>query len=186
MHSWSFRRKPESSIFKELQNSWTPVFTGVTTFYEAVKVQCNIVDFLDYILPESLGLICRADLVKTSPYKMSRSSLTLGTLNFRHFRHLNQRTFQDQQKQATSSGGGNLTVNCLMPCIFESLPFPKAVSNFPARNEKDPQKHGDTPQTVPVPGKKSPALAKMDSAFECGLFPPGRAGNHHPFCVDEG
>jgi len=27
----SFRRKPESSIFKLLKISWTPVFTGVTT-----------------------------------------------------------------------------------------------------------------------------------------------------------
>jgi hypothetical protein len=26
-----FRRKPESSIFKPLRISWTPVFTGVTT-----------------------------------------------------------------------------------------------------------------------------------------------------------
>ena len=68
------------------------------------------VEILDYILPESLGLICCAGFVKTAPYKISRSSLTLGTSNFRHFRHLNQRTFQDQQKQATSSGGGNLTL----------------------------------------------------------------------------
>ena len=30
----SFRRKPESSLHNELQNFWTPVFTGVTTFYE--------------------------------------------------------------------------------------------------------------------------------------------------------
>jgi hypothetical protein len=28
--SLSFRRKPESSLFKALQISWTPVFTGVT------------------------------------------------------------------------------------------------------------------------------------------------------------
>jgi hypothetical protein len=27
----SFRRKPESSVFKVLRTSWTPVFTGVTT-----------------------------------------------------------------------------------------------------------------------------------------------------------
>jgi hypothetical protein len=26
----SFRRKPESSVFKTLRTSWTPVFTGVT------------------------------------------------------------------------------------------------------------------------------------------------------------
>jgi hypothetical protein len=26
----SFRRKPESSVFKALEISWTPVFTGVT------------------------------------------------------------------------------------------------------------------------------------------------------------
>jgi hypothetical protein len=34
----SFRRKPESSLFTGLQNTWTPVFTGVTTFYEAVII----------------------------------------------------------------------------------------------------------------------------------------------------
>jgi hypothetical protein len=28
----SFRRKPESSLLIDLQNTWTPVFTGVTTF----------------------------------------------------------------------------------------------------------------------------------------------------------
>ncbi|MCX5916033.1 MAG: hypothetical protein NTX30_05010, partial [Deltaproteobacteria bacterium] len=26
----SFRRKPESSVFKDLRTYWTPVFTGVT------------------------------------------------------------------------------------------------------------------------------------------------------------
>ena len=35
-HSPSFRRKPESSNFRQLQTLWTPVFTGVTTFYELV------------------------------------------------------------------------------------------------------------------------------------------------------
>ncbi|MFO7971820.1 MAG: hypothetical protein R6U40_08730 [Desulfobacterales bacterium] len=34
----SFRRKPESSIFKELQSIWTPVFTGVTTFCEFIMI----------------------------------------------------------------------------------------------------------------------------------------------------
>ena len=93
---------------------------------------CKTVKFLDYKLPESLGMICRAGppalpvtygswhipkgrqrragLVKTIHYKKSRSSLTLVTLNFSHFRHLNQRTFQDQQKQAIYSGGDNLTI----------------------------------------------------------------------------
>jgi hypothetical protein len=37
----SFRRKPESSFFDHLQNVWTPVFTGVTTFYEAIKDRRN-------------------------------------------------------------------------------------------------------------------------------------------------
>src|SRR3989304_7921785 len=32
----SFRRKPESSAFNSLWRYWTPVFTGVTTFYESV------------------------------------------------------------------------------------------------------------------------------------------------------
>jgi len=34
----SFRRKPESSLFKQLQTIWTPVFTGVTTFYECINI----------------------------------------------------------------------------------------------------------------------------------------------------
>jgi len=29
--------QPESSFVNWLQNFWTPVFTGVTTFYEAIK-----------------------------------------------------------------------------------------------------------------------------------------------------
>ena len=36
-HFPSFRRKPESSLFNQLRRAWTPVFTGVTTFYEIVK-----------------------------------------------------------------------------------------------------------------------------------------------------
>ncbi|MFO7971582.1 MAG: hypothetical protein R6U40_07510 [Desulfobacterales bacterium] len=40
----SFRRKPESSLFKFLQSIWTPPgldpgSTGVTTFYQAVKIE---------------------------------------------------------------------------------------------------------------------------------------------------
>ena len=49
----SFRRKPESSSFVELQIIWTPVFTGVTTSYEAVKLEvfgwsggCEILELL--------------------------------------------------------------------------------------------------------------------------------------------
>ena len=42
----------------------------------------------DCILPESLGRICRAGLEKTILYKMIRSSLILGTSNFRHFSSL--------------------------------------------------------------------------------------------------
>jgi len=34
----SFRRKPESSYFKYLKILWTPVSTGVTTFYEIIKI----------------------------------------------------------------------------------------------------------------------------------------------------
>jgi hypothetical protein len=29
-------------IFKELQNSWTPVFTGVTTFYEVINFELGV------------------------------------------------------------------------------------------------------------------------------------------------
>jgi hypothetical protein len=34
----SFRRTPESRLLHQLQNLWTPVFTGVTIFYEAVII----------------------------------------------------------------------------------------------------------------------------------------------------
>ena len=30
--------QPESSILKQLQTIWTPVFTGVTTFYRTIKI----------------------------------------------------------------------------------------------------------------------------------------------------
>ncbi len=32
----SYRRKPVSSHFKKLMGHWTPVFTGVTTFYKTI------------------------------------------------------------------------------------------------------------------------------------------------------
>jgi hypothetical protein len=35
----SFRRKPESSLFIDLQNIRTQVFIGVTTSYESIQVQ---------------------------------------------------------------------------------------------------------------------------------------------------
>jgi hypothetical protein len=35
----SFRQKPESSVFNWLRILWTPVFTGVTTFYEFIKIE---------------------------------------------------------------------------------------------------------------------------------------------------
>ncbi len=34
--SSSFRRAPESSAFNELENAWTPIFTGVTAFCESI------------------------------------------------------------------------------------------------------------------------------------------------------
>jgi hypothetical protein len=37
----SFRWKPESRDFKALQKQWTPVFTGVTTFYENIKLDVH-------------------------------------------------------------------------------------------------------------------------------------------------
>jgi hypothetical protein len=33
---------PESSIFKELQKTWTAFFNGVTTFYKTINL--NIID----------------------------------------------------------------------------------------------------------------------------------------------
>jgi hypothetical protein len=32
----SFRRKPESSIYRRFQHAWTPAFAGVTTFCDAI------------------------------------------------------------------------------------------------------------------------------------------------------
>jgi len=34
----SLRRKPESRVIGQLQTSWTPVFTGVTTFYGTISL----------------------------------------------------------------------------------------------------------------------------------------------------
>jgi hypothetical protein len=34
----SFRQKPESSVSKDLRNTWIPFFNGVTTSYEAVII----------------------------------------------------------------------------------------------------------------------------------------------------
>jgi hypothetical protein len=53
-----FRRKPESSISKGLGNTWTPVFTGVTTFYEFIKVD-NLVKSrktLFFVIPANAGI----------------------------------------------------------------------------------------------------------------------------------
>jgi len=36
-HFSSFRRKPESSEFSDLQTVWTPAFAGVTTSYDFVN-----------------------------------------------------------------------------------------------------------------------------------------------------
>ena len=41
------RRKPESSLFKQLQTIWTPVFTGVTTFYEYAKLDKYVLFIFD-------------------------------------------------------------------------------------------------------------------------------------------
>jgi hypothetical protein len=38
----SFRRRPESSISRELQQTWTPFFNGVTTFYEQIKISESV------------------------------------------------------------------------------------------------------------------------------------------------
>ena len=35
---------PESRFFEHLQNVWTPVFTGVTTFYKPIKVHNEKID----------------------------------------------------------------------------------------------------------------------------------------------
>ncbi len=46
----SFRRRPESSHINGFQLVWTPVFTGVTTFYESIKVKSPelLFDFLTF------------------------------------------------------------------------------------------------------------------------------------------
>jgi hypothetical protein len=46
------------------------------------------------------GLVYLGDLDEANLFK--------NDTKFLNFRHLTQHTFQDQQKQATSSGGGNL------------------------------------------------------------------------------
>jgi ribosome maturation factor RimP len=42
-HFPSFRQKPESSVFKQLRTIWTPVFTGVTTFYEFISFRLSTI-----------------------------------------------------------------------------------------------------------------------------------------------
>ncbi len=42
----SFRRKPESRVIDHLQTFWTPVFIGVTTFYEFINVRRNLFSYL--------------------------------------------------------------------------------------------------------------------------------------------
>jgi len=37
-HCSSFRRRPESSYINGFRLVWTPVFTGVMTFYEAIEI----------------------------------------------------------------------------------------------------------------------------------------------------
>jgi len=34
--------QPESSLFKELQKTWTPFFNGVTTFYETINIDFRL------------------------------------------------------------------------------------------------------------------------------------------------
>jgi hypothetical protein len=35
--SFPFRRKPEFRFFEDMQNAWTPIFTGVTSSFEDAK-----------------------------------------------------------------------------------------------------------------------------------------------------
>jgi hypothetical protein len=51
----SFRRKPESSYFKYLKILWTPVSTGVTTFYEIIKIDGVVKSLLERHPGESRG-----------------------------------------------------------------------------------------------------------------------------------
>jgi hypothetical protein len=58
----SYRRKPVSRNIKGLKKHWTPVFTGVTTFYEAV-----IFHLCDFSVPKKIDWsnehenpVCRA------------------------------------------------------------------------------------------------------------------------------
>ncbi|MFH0845130.1 MAG: hypothetical protein V1930_06600 [Pseudomonadota bacterium] len=37
--------KRESSIYRQLQNPWTPFFNGVTAFYEAINIEGSFVKF---------------------------------------------------------------------------------------------------------------------------------------------
>ncbi len=48
-HFKSFRRKPESSFPTYLKVSWTPVFTGVTTFFGAINYKKTALFFLAFL-----------------------------------------------------------------------------------------------------------------------------------------
>jgi shikimate kinase len=63
----SFRRKPESSLHNEWQTFWTPVFTGVTTFYESFMA--DLCDKMNIVL---VGYRCSG---KTTVGKILASEL---------------------------------------------------------------------------------------------------------------
>jgi hypothetical protein len=52
----SFRRKPESSIFRQLQIIWTPAFSGVTPFWKAIRVLLAVFLLSAMAAPACAGL----------------------------------------------------------------------------------------------------------------------------------
>jgi hypothetical protein len=62
--SLSFRRKPESSLFKALQISWTPVFTGVTAqiqFFHTFPFEGGMGGFKDVFITKGKGHLPELD-----------------------------------------------------------------------------------------------------------------------------
>ncbi|MDI6687229.1 MAG: hypothetical protein QME06_03310 [Desulfobacterales bacterium] len=68
----SFRQKPESSFFKQLQSIWTspgldPGSTGVTAFYELVNFD-GLVKSLEIVMPD---LIRHPERIEFTGFRLS-------------------------------------------------------------------------------------------------------------------
>jgi len=69
--------QPESSLFNMFRHLWTPVFTGVTTFYEVIKVDGFVKSPVPVIARSSALAGRRSNLVFSGTFKNEIASLPL-------------------------------------------------------------------------------------------------------------